>query len=411
MQPGVHAQLSPEASGVQGSHQLMRSTRRSYSRSPVKGKYRTGTLSTRIHRHVSASLALAFSVCALVSFCHTYGRKTRPFLFNEGFVEARLFDKIAISESRIRATRQGVRQQQYYPLADNHCSRSLGEVKLVLWNKRHRVCYDRDFARIFQKTKYFQGVNLLVCDQDCVHSPRHVFTLAKSRSIENAANRTVTLLPLNVGRHFKHVLTALRDRVSYEKKLPIAMWRGVTTGLCWDSPVNEKIPAERSECARRNLVVTWAGKGFGNIDVGLTQIVQLSEDMASKYGSLAKREMSIHDMLRYRYIISVEGNDVATNLKWALTSNSVVLMPPPTRESIILESTLHPWIHYVPLLHDLSDLQEKIAFCDINPLTCQNISLAATKFMLPFSTRSDIFLLGGHILETFVTEMKSMGVF
>jgi hypothetical protein len=364
--PHFSAALS-EASGVHGSHQLMRSTRRSYLRSPVKGKYRTGTSSTRIHRHVSARLA--FSVCALVVFCRTYGRKTGPFLFKERFVEARLFDKLAISESRIRATRQGVLQQQYFPLADNHCSRSLGEVKLVLWNKRHRVCYDRDFARIFQTTKYFQGANLLVCDQDCVHSPRHVFTVAKSRSIENAANRTVTLLPLNVGRHFKHVLTALRDRVSYEKKLPIAMWRGTTTGLCWDLPLDEKIAAERTECARRNLVTTWAKKGFDNIDIGLTNIVQFSKKIASKYSSFVKKEMSIHDMLQYRYIISVEGNDVATNLKWALTSNSVVLMPPPTRESIILESTLYPWIHYVPLLHDLSDLQEKITFCDTNPLT------------------------------------------
>ena len=175
--------------------------------------------------------------------------------------------------------------------------------------------------------------------------------------------------------------------------------------------MGEKMAAERTECARRNLVTTWATKGFDNIDIGLTNIVQLSKKIESKYSSLVKKEMSIHDMLQYRYIISVEGNDVATNLKWALASNSVVFMPPPTRESIILESTLYPWIHYVPLSHDFSDLQVKIKYCDDNPLVCQNISSTATKFMLPFSTRSNIFSLGARILEAFVTEMKGLGIF
>ena len=69
------------------------------------------------------------------------------------------------------------------------------------------------------------------------------------------------------------------------------------------------------------------------------------------------------------------------------------------------------FIHYVPLLHNFSDLQVKIKYCDDNPLVCQNISSTATKFMLPFSTRSNIFSLGARILEAFLIEMKGLGVF
>jgi len=203
---------------------------------------------------------------------------------------------------------------------------------------------------------------------------------------------------------------ALRDRLSYEEKLPVAIWRGSTTGACWELPANEKVDATRKECARRNLVTAWSGKKPGNIDVGLTKLVQLSREMENRYTLLMKKEISVQDMLRYRYIISVEGNDVATNLKWALASNSVVFMPPPTRESIILESNLRPWIHYVPVLHDFTDLTMKIEYCDNNPLVCQNISLAATSFMLPFATRSYIFILGAQVLEAFVEMMKNIGV-
>lgn len=382
----------------------------SYSRLALKHKGRTG-IQSLVFFHHAVLKCLACSIVAFVLLCRTYTAETRNVLFKEEVMDAYLLDRLAVTESRIRATRRGVFQQQYFPLADQRCSLSLGEVKLMRWDKRHLVCYGRDYARLFQRADSLQGVNLLVCDQDCVRSPRHVFTVAKSRPIENAVNRTVTLLPLNVGRHFRNVPAALRDGFTYKKKLPVAIWRGSTTGLCWDLPMGEKMAAERTECARRNLVTTWATKGFDNIDIGLTNIVQLSKKIESKYSSLVKKEMSIHDMLQYRYIISVEGNDVATNLKWALASNSVVFMPPPTRESIILESTLYPWIHYVPLSHDFSDLQVKIKYCDDNPLVCQNISSTATKFMLPFSTRSNIFSLGARILEAFVTEMKGLGIF
>ena len=326
------------------------------------------------------------------------------------FVDNCLLNVLAITESRIQATRQGLHEAAYFPLADERCSLSLGQVKLLRWEKRHLVCYSRDYARIFQRMTSFQGCDLLICDQDCVHSPRQVFTVAKSRSIESAENRTVTLLPLNVGRHFKHVPMALRDRLSYDEKFPVAIWRGSTTGACWELPASVKVDMTRKECARRNLVAAWSGKQSRNIDVGLTKLVQLSREMENKYTLLMKKEISVQNMLRYRYIISVEGNDVATNLKWALASNSVVFMPPPTRESIILESNLRPWIHYVPLLHDFTDLTMKIKYCDDNPLICQNISLSATKFMLPFATASNIFMLGGQVFEAFVEMMKNIGV-
>jgi len=52
---------------------------------------------------------------------------------------------------------------------------------------------------------------------------------------------------------------------------------------------------------------------------------------------------------RYKYLLVLEGNDIATALKWALSSDSVVVMPRPTTESWFLEGTLRPYVHYAPL--------------------------------------------------------------
>ena len=45
----------------------------------------------------------------------------------------------------------------------------------------------------------------------------------------------------------------------------------------------------------------------------------------------------------------LEGNDVATQLKFALRSNSVVVMPPPKWENFLLHGLLKPWVHFVPV--------------------------------------------------------------
>lgn len=46
-----------------------------------------------------------------------------------------------------------------------------------------------------------------------------------------------------------------------------------------------------------------------------------------------KPKISLAEHLRYKFILSLEGNDVATNLKWIMSSNSVAVMPRPKYET------------------------------------------------------------------------------
>jgi hypothetical protein len=70
--------------------------------------------------------------------------------------------------------------------------------------------------------------------------------------------------------------------------------------------------------------------------------------------------MKMAKMFDYRYIISVEGNDVSTNLKWAMASGSVVIMPTPRVETFFREGVLQPYVHYLPIAGDAHDLEIKI---------------------------------------------------
>lgn len=60
--------------------------------------------------------------------------------------------------------------------------------------------------------------------------------------------------------------------------------------------------------------------------------------------------MTKQDLLKYKAIIMLEGNDAGTGFKWGLFSNSVVMtMEPPKFTSWAMEELLEPWVHYVPL--------------------------------------------------------------
>ena len=88
--------------------------------------------------------------------------------------------------------------------------------------------------------------------------------------------------------------------------------------------------------------------------------------------------------MKYKYLISVEGNDVASGLKWMLYSNSVVLMAKPRNFSWIIEDKLIPYFHYIPLKDDFSDLEEKYSWCLNNNDKCEYITKNATNYMEQF---------------------------
>ncbi len=88
---------------------------------------------------------------------------------------------------------------------------------------------------------------------------------------------------------------------------------------------------------------------------------------------LYRDRVSIEEQLKYRYILALEGNDVATNLKWVMSSNSVAVMPKPRYETWFMEGRLIPGVHYIEIKSDYSDLEEKIAYYNAHPEEAQAI--------------------------------------
>jgi hypothetical protein len=70
------------------------------------------------------------------------------------------------------------------------------------------------------------------------------------------------------------------------------------------------------------MLVGWIR--FLKIDVGLNYVCKT---MRSDEHNFLKPTVPIKEMLLYKFLLSIEGNDVASDLKWKLSSNSLVIIP------------------------------------------------------------------------------------
>mmetsp|Transcript_59193 Transcript_59193/g.163442 ORF Transcript_59193/g.163442 Transcript_59193/m.163442 type:complete len:223 (+) Transcript_59193:591-1259(+) len=154
------------------------------------------------------------------------------------------------------------------------------------------------------------------------------------------------------------------------RKKDRVVWRGVTTGY----------PGHRGN---RFDFIKWC---FDNpasyLDVAFSRVVQ-GKDSWENYTA---GSMTLKEMMTYKFIVCLEGNDVSTSLKWALLSQSVVLMPPPTIVSWLMEDRLVPWVHYIPLQHDFTDLHRRYAWAMAHPTRCRDISRRASGYMEQFKS-------------------------
>ena len=137
-------------------------------------------------------------------------------------------------------------------------------------------------------------------------------------------------------------------------------------------------------------------------DIGATDfsdVFGLRVDDLLKY---KRHKLTIEQMLTYRYIISVEGNDLASNLKWAMLSNSVVMMPKPTTCSWFMEDHLKPYVHYVPLKPNFSNLDKQFRWCESNVTKCEQIAKDSTKYARQFYNHLNETRLNKEVLKLYI---------
>ena len=189
--------------------------------------------------------------------------------------------------------------------------------------------YNRDFfaiSRFFNRNLFVDtafGDNVSIADTP---------SIVKSRPINGDIENDV-VLNLDKVRHF----IFLNDKLNFSSKINRAIFRG----------------AAYHKHRRRFLEMYF---NHPLVDCGDTS---KASGMPAEW---KKPLITLYDHLKYKFVICLEGNDVASNLKWVMSSNSLAVMPKPKYETWFMEGRLQPNVHYVEIREDYSDLEEKIRY-------------------------------------------------
>lgn len=209
------------------------------------------------------------------------------------------------------------------------------------------------------------------CPGDVYFTPE-VPTVVKSRLLA-ADNQNSVVLKLDKLRHFMYV----HDTKPFREKKDCAIFRG-------------KIRQSR-------LRTLFLQKFFGHpmCDCG---VVGKNEGCPDEWMTEKK---TIREHLDYKFIIALEGNDVASNLKWVMSSNSLAVMTRPTCETWFMEGTLIPDYHYVEVKEDFSDFEEKLRYYINHPEKAEEIIRHAHEYVDQFRNDEREELLQLMVMERY----------
>jgi hypothetical protein len=187
------------------------------------------------------------------------------------------------------------------------------------------------FFDSYEYTRYFQyDLKAAFEFGDVTHVPLEP-SVVKSRPV-SADNANSVLLNLDKVRHF----TFTDDRKDFKKKKNMLVSRNHVT-----------------QPHRLKFLEMYLNHPMCNIG-------KINNN--GEHNDFLKEVLTIDEQLDYKFILCLEGNDVASNLKWVMSSQSLAVMPLPKYETWFMEAALIPDYHYVLIKDDYSDLEEKMQY-------------------------------------------------
>ena len=197
-------------------------------------------------------------------------------------------------------------------------------------------------------------------DSSYTDTPWPVFV--KTRDSYNNNARGI-LASLESPRHWGDILK--HPETPWESKKTELIWRGSDTGF--------------------GVRLAFVNQFKDHYDIGFSSYVQDAlKDPHMHPQTLLKPKKTIQELLEYKFLPVVDGNDKSSSLGWVLASDSVPIMPKPKYHSWLCEPWLEAGKHYVEVKRDFSDLPEKIKWCKKHDTKCKLIAEEGKKFMIQF---------------------------
>ena len=262
------------------------------------------------------------------------------------------------------------RLNSYNKLEDVTSIEQEGSVKLLDFTRKNQRKGSAYFFDTYEYTRFFPNhLKIFPLFGDITEVP-NTPSITKSRPIEGD-NANSVVMKLDKNRHF----TFVKDNRKFIDKKNLLIGRA---------------------CVKQPHRIKFWEMYFTHPMCDLGQI-----NKSSEHPEWMVKPISIDEHLDYKFILCIEGFDVASNLKWVMSSNSLAVMPKPTYETWFMEGTLIPNYHYVCIKEDYSDLEERLNYYINHPDEAQAIIEHAHEYVAQFRNKKREDLLSLLVLKKY----------
>jgi hypothetical protein len=243
-------------------------------------------------------------------------------------------------------------------IADNHTCRFLS-VMSVLFSLPIQVYryMNAPLIKKFRSATTPSELRRMTATTTATGRPSCLEVRTKMQTAHNLPSLEPVVWKLSSKRHYGMLDSVYKVDTPWDRKKDMAVFRGQLTGSV--DGYNRTKTAKKNCRNLRRCRFVYKHSGSDLVDALLTSTQGRIPNSINNV-TLVGDQMSLKLLLQYKGIIMLEGNDVASGLKWALLSQSVVLMPVPRHTSWAMEELLEPWVHYIPLNDDAGDVEHKM---------------------------------------------------
>ena len=204
------------------------------------------------------------------------------------------------------------------------------------------------------------------------------------------------------------------SELSWKNKKPTAVFRGSSTGEGITIETNQRLKVAHLSHITNNKddniyppyldagITKWNLRPKKLMGSEYLQIIDINN---MPFGLVEK--LTPFQQSEYKYIIHIDGHVSAFRLSYQLSLNSVILLVK-SKWNVWYSNMLIPYVHYIPVKEDLSDLIEQIEWCRNNDKKCENIVYNAKCFYNNYLQKDSIF---DYLQKLFVDIKKTTGIY
>jgi len=253
-------------------------------------------------------------------------------------------------------------QQSNYPTKAFLWSLGIGTTKATnQWNVQTPV-FSRVRDLLAERDWKYQRHRRLDDDKDCSQC---------------GSQHTTILWPLQRDALMETLIKVPEFDVPFETKEGKLVWRG---NLLTDVPtamanIGSELPLMQQPIA---LLKKYASHPF----VDAKFIMHTDQEQEKIFpDSFYSKPLTIDAILKHKYLLSLEGADSSMNLLWMMFSNSVVFLANATYATWVMEDLLEPYVHYIPVHSNMSNVADQVRWAQSNPDRCREIAKRSTLYV------------------------------